>query len=334
MIASLVKELFRAVPRYLTYRARLLFHRQAPTPAGLSAPGAMAARQAADAAHEPALYRPAHDFDWSILSQPPHVVYEGGPAASVMDLLSFEPRFALDVGCGNGSFGARFKERFPKAKIWGVEPNERAAQEASARVDHVLLKPVGDVDWNREGVKRGEIDTVFLFDVLEHIYDPWQTLLDLRNLVSERAQLLASIPNVRNLFLLQDLVSGYWRYGPAGLLDITHIRFFTEKDMHRMFYQTGYRVLASTFTLCPRTLPVLEKYRLGPFPVTIELKSATITAHSHEDLTSLCALQHVFLLQPVALSELTAKERAWIDEPHPETAAFRAEPAPIEAARP
>ena len=118
---------------------------------------------------------------------------------------------------------------------------------ASRRIERVLCQSIEEVDWEQEGVQRGDIDTVVLCDVLEHIYDPWKTLLTLRNLVSPTAQFLLSIPNVRNAPLIQDLISGHWRYRKAGLLDITHIRFFTRQDMYRMFYQTGFRVVATRF---------------------------------------------------------------------------------------
>lgn len=70
-------------------------------------------------------------------------------------------------------------------------------------------------------------------------------------MVSESAQLIVSIPNLRNVLLMQDLISGTWRYRRAGLLEITHIRFFTSQDMHRMFYQTGFRSVAGDMVRCP-----------------------------------------------------------------------------------
>jgi SAM-dependent methyltransferase len=240
----------------------------------------------------------------------------------VLDLLVQEPKFILDVGCSNGDFAANVKQRYPQARVWGVEPNEPAARIAGPRIDRVLCQMFEDIDWTGEGVRRGDIDTVLLFDVLEHIYDPWNTLLTLRNLVSEKAQLVVSIPNVRNVLLIQDLISGYWRYRRSGLLDITHIRFFTQKDMYRMFYQTGFRVVTTASTYCERSAEILGKHRDGRFPQTIELESASITVHSIEDLTSLCTVQHMFTVQPAEYVQLSPGERQWIDAPHPPTMAF------------
>lgn len=249
-------------------------------------------------------------------------VYAGGPSPDLLDLLVHDPKFILDVGCSLGDFAAEAKGRFPHARVWGIGPNLRAAQIASGRIDRVLHKPIEEIDWSREGVQPGDIDTVFLFDVLEHVYDPWKTLLSLRNLISVKAQILVSIPNVRNVLLIHDLISGDWRYRRAGFLDITHIRIFTQQDMYRMFYQTGFRVVSAGSTQCARSGDILRQYRNKPFPATIELEGASITVRSAADLEGFCALQHISSLQPADYQDLSTAERQWIDGSHPTTMAY------------
>jgi SAM-dependent methyltransferase len=334
MIAKLLKELVQALWRYASFRVT--------GPRGGSQEGALAIPMGTPMqmpvhglvedgtprlrdtppAVAPAVYNPRASFDWQILSRPNGHIYPGGPSLDILDRLVHEPRFILDIGCSSGDFGARVKERFPRAQIWGIEPNEAAAQMAAPRLDRVLCQTIEKVDWAREGVKRGDIDTVFLLDVLEHTYDPWSTLLSLRNLVCESAQVVVSIPNVRNVLLMQDLVSGYWRYRTAGLLDITHIRFFTKSDMYRLFYQTGFRVAASGSTVCHGSLEIFRKHVQGKFPKVVQLESASITVQSVEELESFCAVQHNFTLQPVEYDRLSEEERQWIDAPHPATVAF------------
>lgn len=320
MIGRLLKELSIALRRYLVFRAKVTFSNPAPAESPIvTAP--LDEPKPVRLGMRPA-YQPRGSFDWQILSAPGGEVYAGGPSPDLLDLLVSEPKFILDVGCSLGDFAASAKVRFPQARVWGIEPNQRAAQFASGRIDRVIRQPIESIDWTHEGVEAGDIDTVFLFDVLEHIFDPWTTLLALRNLISSKAQVLVSIPNVRNVLLIQDLISGYWRYRRAGLLDITHIRFFTEQDMYRMFYQTGFRVLSSGSTQCARSREILEQYRHRQFPSTIELDGATISVRSAEDLGSLCALQHIFLLQPADYHELSSSERQWIDGEHPATTAY------------
>jgi 2-polyprenyl-3-methyl-5-hydroxy-6-metoxy-1,4-benzoquinol methylase len=320
MIGTLLKELARALRQYVVFHAKRAFGRAPPET--VQAQSDQSRHSGTPKSGVPPIYKPMASFDWQILSQPNGTVYGGGPSPSVLDHLVQEPKFILDVGCGNGDFAANVKQRYPQARVWGVEPNERAARIAAPRIDRVLCHMIEDIDWKREGVQRGDIDTVLLFDVLEHIYDPWKTLLTLRNLVSEKAQLLVSIPNVRNVLLIQDMISGHWRYRRAGLLDITHIRFFTQNDMYRMFYQTGFRVVATASTHCAGSAEILQKHQGGKFPQTIELKSASITVHSSEDLTSLCTVQHMSTLQPADYDQLSPGERQWIDAPHPPTTAY------------
>jgi 2-polyprenyl-3-methyl-5-hydroxy-6-metoxy-1,4-benzoquinol methylase len=269
-----------------------------------------------------ALYTPRGNFEWQILHAPPRQVYGDVADPGVVNLLRFPPKFALEIGCNTGILGHLIKQQFPQARVWGVEPNDVTAAIASTRLDHVLNSTLEDVDWASEGVQHGQIDTVFLFDVLEHIYDPWATLLALRNLISPEAQLVISVPNVRNVFLIQDLIHGHWRYREMGLLDITHIRFFTDQDLMRMFYQTGFRLMARSATFCERSQSLYQHFAGKAFPQVVELDGASIAVKSEQDLLSLCAMQHIVNLAPAEYGQLSQEERRWIDAPHPETYAY------------
>jgi 2-polyprenyl-3-methyl-5-hydroxy-6-metoxy-1,4-benzoquinol methylase len=322
MLGAFTKQLVQGLGRYISFHTgRILGRSSAPRQSSTKQFGAMPGLRTA--IHQPT-YQPRLPFDWRVLSDPSSQLYGGGPSDNVLDLLVQEPKFVLDVGCSIGDFAVTIKTRFPQSRVWGIEPNRAAADIASRRIERVLCQSVEDVDWRQEGVQRGDIDTVVLGDVLEHIYDPWTTLLTLRNLVSLTAQLLVSIPNVRNAPLIQDLISGHWRYRKAGLLDITHIRFFTRRDMYRMFYQTGFRVVATSSTRCPLSAQIFEKHINGSFPQQLKLDSVSVTVHTPQDLSDLCTLQHVFILQPAEYADLSADERAWIDAPHPPTVAYAA----------
>ena len=322
MLGSLTKQLFKALGRYISFHAgRILGRNPAVRPSSTEHVGAVTRpRTAVD---QPS-FQPRLPFEWRVLSDPSSQLYGGGPSDAALNLLVQEPKFVLDVGCSVGDFSAVIKTRFPQSRVWGIEPNGQAAAMARRRIDRVLCQPVEEVDWEQEGVQRGDIDAVVLCDVLEHIYDPWKTMLTLRNLVSPTAQLLLSIPNVRNAPLIQDLISGHWRYRKAGLLDITHIRFFTRQDMYRMFYQTGFRVVATLSTRCPLSAEIFQKHINGSFPQQLNLDSMSLTVHTPQDLSDLCTLQHVFLLRPAEYGDLSADERAWIDAPHPPTVAYAA----------
>jgi 2-polyprenyl-3-methyl-5-hydroxy-6-metoxy-1,4-benzoquinol methylase len=161
----------------------------------------------------------------------------------VVAMLTRPPRLALEFGCAGGGTGARIKATYPGARVIGVEINPVAAEIAKTRLDRVLSLDMETVDYDLHDIPAASVDTAILADVLEHLRDPWSALRRLRSRLTPDAQVIASIPNTRNLWLISELVSGRWRYEPAGLLDITHLRFFTLEEMKRMFAETGYTVV-------------------------------------------------------------------------------------------
>lgn len=188
-------------------------------------------------------------FVWEELSRPRRIVDKGAeatyflnPRNELLQMLAHEPRVVLDVGCGGGATGAELKRMFPRAVVHGVERSGEAAAYALARLDRVLQEDVETMDFAGAGFAPGSIDVVFFPDVLEHLYDPWNLLRRVKPFLAPDAQVLASIPNVRNLWLLGELFKGRWDYVEEGLLDVTHIRFFTRKSVEELFVQTGYRI--------------------------------------------------------------------------------------------
>ncbi len=151
-------------------------------------------------------------------------------------------RRVLDVGCGNGSFGRELRSRRPGLSLWAVEPDGDgvAAARGSGAYERVVLGGYPGVIGELPG---GYFDCVFFNDVLEHLVEPGQALAATRSLLAPRGRVVASIPNVRCLDVVKPLVvSGDWRYEDYGLLDRTHLRFFTRSSMCRLFDEHGYEV--------------------------------------------------------------------------------------------
>jgi SAM-dependent methyltransferase len=160
----------------------------------------------------------------------------------LLDMIEIAPQTVLDVGCGGGATDAELKRRFPGAVVVGIEAVPAAAQRAEARLDRVVRANAETLDFAASGIAAGTFDLVIVADVLEHLLDPWHMLEKLRPLLGPAGRVLASIPNVRNLWLLEKIVRGGFDYSAEGLLDITHIRFFTLTEMHALFADTGYVV--------------------------------------------------------------------------------------------
>jgi 2-polyprenyl-3-methyl-5-hydroxy-6-metoxy-1,4-benzoquinol methylase len=187
-------------------------------------------------------------YVWEQLSAPTpseagDALYYNYVRSEIVGLIKQPPRVVLDVGCGGGGTGAEIKRLYPKAVVHGIELSDAAAEIASTRLDRVLNENVEKLDFAAAGFEPESIDLVLFPDVLEHLYDPWNLLRRIKPFLANDAHILASIPNVRNLWLIDQLLAGDWDYVPAGLLDVTHIRFFTRKSIVQMFEQTAFRVV-------------------------------------------------------------------------------------------
>ena len=168
--------------------------------------------------------------------------YHEHPRAEVIAFIDWTPETVLDVGCGGGATGRILAERFPGCRLFGVEPCAEAADVARAAYSRVWNGTLEAAVVSADDIPFSTVDTVLLLDVLEHLVNPWQALRDLRTRLPAGCRVVASIPNAFNIQLIEELASGQWRYDTYGLLDVTHLRFFTEPGMRELFEQAGIRV--------------------------------------------------------------------------------------------
>jgi len=149
----------------------------------------------------------------------------------------------LDVGCGEGGTGRSLREA-GAASITGVEIDADAAAVASASYDEVL---VGAVEEQLDALA-GPFDTILLYDVLEHLVDPWELLRRLHRVGVDGARVHVSVPNARHWTLLRDLaLRGTFGYTDAEHRDVTHLRWFTRSDLERLLAGAGWTVDGVSF---------------------------------------------------------------------------------------
>ena len=143
----------------------------------------------------------------------------------------------LEIGCGEGVFTQLLS---PEAEVWGVEMDATSAAVAKAHMHRVL---VGPYDAVQAEIPMHSFDLVVCNDVIEHLDDPWVFLRSVRKRMMPGGHIIASIPNMRHWEVLwQLLVRKDWRYVREGILDRTHLRFFTEKSIRRLFEEAGFVV--------------------------------------------------------------------------------------------
>jgi 2-polyprenyl-3-methyl-5-hydroxy-6-metoxy-1,4-benzoquinol methylase len=157
------------------------------------------------------------------------------------EMINFVPLNAesvLDVGCGAGVFGRSLK-RVRGCRVVGIELNDEAARQARQHLDLVFCQSVDDVDF----MELGCFDVIVFNDVLEHLNDPWEILGRAKAALKPDGRIVASIPNVRFFPVIRDLIiKAEWVYRDSGVLDKTHLRFFTKKSIENLFECSGMTV--------------------------------------------------------------------------------------------
>ena len=167
------------------------------------------------------------------------VEYFGQGRTEMMQFVPDNTRTLLEVGCGKGEFVAGLKARHA-LHATGVEPYTEAAAIARQHFDVILE---ADIDGALAQLPRHKFDCIVFNDVLEHLVDPWAVLRAVKPLLSEGGCIVASIPNMRFWPVLNELFQhASWKYVDVGVLDRTHLRFFTRSTMSDLFISTGYTV--------------------------------------------------------------------------------------------
>ncbi|WP_077609468.1 class I SAM-dependent methyltransferase [Clostridium sp. Marseille-P2415] len=147
------------------------------------------------------------------------------------------PLRALDVGCACGASLLSMKNKYPSAELHGIELDPGSWKISS------LLFPVtqGNVEENLD-YPEGFFDYIIFGDVLEHLHQPESVLVNMKRYLKPGGAILASIPNVMHISVISDLLNGFWTYQESGILDRTHLRFFTKTEITRMFSRAGYEI--------------------------------------------------------------------------------------------
>ena len=150
-------------------------------------------------------------------------------------------RTILDVGCGEGLFARTLKQMVAGREVWGIELSPAAATIAQRHIDRVLI---GDANSVLPSLPEAHFNCVVFNDVLEHMVDPETLLRSVERYLSRDGVVVCSIPNVRYFPVLLKLVLlKEWRYEESGVLDRTHLRFFTIRSIKRMFEDLDLNVL-------------------------------------------------------------------------------------------
>lgn len=146
----------------------------------------------------------------------------------------------LEVGCGSGATLQWLKSEMGCGWVGGVELTEDAAGRARERLDFFLE---GNIEKIELPFDNSSLDLILCLDVLEHLVDPWLMVKRLSLLLKPGGALIVSLPNICHRDVMMPLLlRNRWDYEPSGILDRTHLRFFTKKTAIELLAQGGLRV--------------------------------------------------------------------------------------------
>lgn len=144
----------------------------------------------------------------------------------------------LEFGPAHGVMTAYLKNEL-NCKVYAVEIDPLAAEDAKVFCEDILIDSIESYRWKSKysGLL---FDCIIFADVLEHLYNPWKVLEEVKPFLAKNGRIFISLPNIANNAVIMGLIDNEFKYTPVGLLDNTHIRFFTKKSIDEMIRNAGY----------------------------------------------------------------------------------------------
>ncbi|MBN2310199.1 MAG: methyltransferase domain-containing protein [Candidatus Hydrogenedentes bacterium] len=243
--------------------------------------------------------------------------YYRAPRPEVAAHVPRNARRVLDCGCGAGEFGRSLKERGAR-EVVGIEIVERACAMARQVLDDAIQ---GNIEEMELPFDDEHFDCIVFGDVLEHLIDPLAVLRKCSRVLAPGGVIVMSIPNARFWQVVEMLANGRWKYEDAGILDRTHLRFFTAVEMHHMVRDAGLEVLRL------QPLSVWEADRLPRNPDgSLTIGRVTVAGVSDAEYRDFLTYQYLIVAGKPNADRLAPARRA-LDEGDFQGAYQRAEQA-------
>lgn len=153
----------------------------------------------------------------------------------------------LDVGCSTGYFG-RLLIHEKEATVDGIEVNANDAQKARKVLRYVYEFDLESSAWPRE-LTNTTYDIIFFGDVLEHLKNPRDVLVKFSKLLKPTGKIIVSIPNIAHISVRLELLAGNFEYEKLGILDETHLKYFTLNSFSNLLQLSGYKIIDFDYSI-------------------------------------------------------------------------------------
>lgn len=190
--------------------------------------------------------------------------YYAANRRDMVKYVDFHVQSILEVGCGEGNFALNF----PGTDYWGIEPVSKQANIAASKGLKILNGAYEDVS---DQIPNGHFDLIACNDVIEHMIDPIGFLQNVKQKLKPTGKLIASIPNIRHITVLFKLLfNGEFDYEKSGIMDYTHLHFFTPRSFEKIAKSCGWDV------------EILEPLTIAPFKPIKNLILKFLERDSHD----------------------------------------------------
>jgi 2-polyprenyl-3-methyl-5-hydroxy-6-metoxy-1,4-benzoquinol methylase len=176
--------------------------------------------------------------------------YNDDISENIIKLIKFTKKYGknyklLDVGCGSGYQSNFIRKKF-KFEVHGIEEIKSLKEKLNKNLDKSILENLNDKKKISKIIKSNYYDYIIFSDVLEHIVDPVDILNFYKKFLKKNGFIIVSVPNVANIYQRLLLLFGVFSYQEAGVMDKTHLRFFTKKTLISCAKEANLKIVHNT----------------------------------------------------------------------------------------
>lgn len=205
--------------------------------------------------------------------------------ADILEIMPKDLKRVVEVGCSSGALAKAYTSVNPDCEYIGIEIDPDFAEISKKSCSEVVCGNIEHFD-EENFLKLFPSDCWIFGDILEHLYDPWALLGRIRPQLAQNAQIIACIPNAQHWSIQANLNCGLFRYQDQGLMDRTHIRWFTRTTLIELFGSTGYKIIEGF----PRIFDEPEREKILP---SIRAMALAIGADPQQAVNDAIPLQWV-----------------------------------------